>query len=83
MPNWIISDVRFPNEAKSIKDREGVLIRIIRPLTEDKIISNHESENALDHYNDWDYVINNDGSIEDLYHKVEIVLGSDLQNISW
>jgi len=83
MPNWIISDVRFPNEAKSIKDRGGVLIRIIRPLTDSKIISNHESENALDYYNDWDYVINNDGSIEDLYHKVEIVLGSDLQNISW
>jgi len=81
MPNWIISDVRFPNEVKSIKDRGGILIRIIRPLTDSKILSDHESENALDHYNDWDYVINNDGSIKGLYQEVEIILGSELQNI--
>jgi len=74
MPNWIISDVRFPNEVKSIKDRGGVLIRIIRPLNDNKIIYNHESETALDHYNDWDYVINNDGTIEDLIEKVKQIL---------
>jgi hypothetical protein len=27
-PNWIISDVRFKNEAKAIKDRGGLLIRV-------------------------------------------------------
>ena len=29
-PNWIITDVRFPNEAKAIKDRYGIIIRINR-----------------------------------------------------
>jgi hypothetical protein len=29
-PNWIISDVRFPNEAKAIKDRQGIVIRVHR-----------------------------------------------------
>ena len=29
-PNWIISDVRFPNELKAIKDRRGICIRVER-----------------------------------------------------
>jgi hypothetical protein len=29
-PNWIITDVRFPNEAKAIKDRGGIVIRVNR-----------------------------------------------------
>lgn len=29
-PNWLITDVRFPNEAKSIRDQNGILIRINR-----------------------------------------------------
>lgn len=29
-PNWIITDVRFPNEAKAIKDRGGIIIRVNR-----------------------------------------------------
>jgi hypothetical protein len=29
-PNWIITDVRFPNEAQAIKDRGGIVIRLER-----------------------------------------------------
>ena len=29
-PNWIITDVRFPNELKAIKDRGGMVIRLER-----------------------------------------------------
>lgn len=29
-PNWIISDVRFPNEAQAIKDKGGIVIRVNR-----------------------------------------------------
>lgn len=31
MPNWIVTDVRFPNEAEAILDREGLLLRVFRP----------------------------------------------------
>lgn len=31
-PNWLITDLRFPNEAESIKSREGILIRIERDI---------------------------------------------------
>ena len=29
-PNWIITDVRFPNEAKAIKDKGGIIIRVMK-----------------------------------------------------
>lgn len=38
-PNWIITDVRFPNEAQAIKDRGGIVIRVNRLTEEQKIAS--------------------------------------------
>lgn len=70
-PNWLITDVRFPNEAKAIKDMGGILIRVERPDNPSRIKpwqfrSLHESETALDSYQDWDYTVRNEGSIDDL-----------------
>lgn len=31
LPNWIVTDVRFPNEAKAIEDTTGIIIRVNRP----------------------------------------------------
>ena len=31
-PNWIITDLRFPNELKAVKDRSGITIRCNRSL---------------------------------------------------
>lgn len=120
-PDWIISDVRFPNEVEAIKREGGKIIRIMRPLpigtkfkttfdgktytvldvtpslkigtnwcyiinkkseyvlnTDVKYILNnnasqHESEIALDDYDDWDYVIENDGTIYDLCNKLKVI----------
>ena len=48
LPNWVITDVRFPNEVQEIERRGGFVIRVNRP----EIIStdNHESEIALDNW---------------------------------
>lgn len=128
---WIITDVRFPNEAQAIKDRGGIVIRVNRdiiPTLEDckqnlvevkrtfldgtvktkedfdsqpwlpykyvkgddpylesalngrnaengicgirLIASSHPSETALDDYN-FDYVIENEGSIDELIQKIK------------
>ena len=72
LPNWIITDVRFPNEAKAVKDKEGILIRINRPSIDS--IDNHLSEIALDTYNNFDEVITNDGSVESLIDKIKQIL---------
>lgn len=67
----IIADVRFPNEAKAIKDAGGLLVRINRDSAG---AGNHISEIALDNYTNWDFVINNNGTIEDLYRKGDEIL---------
>ena len=80
-PNWIITDVRFPNEAKAIKDRGGIVIRVERPfkgndsyknkgIREIVKIDSHPSETALDDYK-FDHVIDNNGSMEELVEKVK------------
>lgn len=70
--NWIITDLRFPNEAEAIKEKGGLLIKIIRlqqePPTSEKL---HESEVALDNWNDWDEIIYNDGTLEDLESQIK------------
>ena len=65
--NWIITDVRFPTEADSIKSRNGILIRVNRKSSG---AGDHISETALDTYNKYDYIIENNGSLEDLFWKV-------------
>lgn len=88
LPNWIITDCRFPNEANAIKDRDGIVLRINRPIkvegmyekdkagfdvlnyTVNRPISMHESELALDDYK-FDYIIENNGTIQDLINNVK------------
>jgi hypothetical protein len=69
-PNWIITDMRFPNEMEAVELREGVTIKVVRPGT---AIGTHPSETALDDAY-FDHVISNDGTIEDLIEKVRQVL---------
>lgn len=74
LPNWIITDVRFPNELKAIKDRGGVVIRVNRyDITGQGKLNPHTSETALDNA-EFDYVIDNYGTIEDLIEKVKDIL---------
>jgi len=72
-PNWIITDVRFPNEAKAITDRNGINIRLQRGGDYDIDNNVHESETALDLYK-FDYVINNNGTIEELIEQIKEIL---------
>ena len=62
--NWIITDVRFQNEADRIKEMGGLLIRINRDTGVDS--GSHPSETALDDYNGFDIHIDNNGSIDNL-----------------
>ena len=77
-PNWVITDVRFPNEAKAIKDRNGLLVRLESNRCDETAL--HLSETALDNYggvgnevipNRWDKVIYNNGTIKDLVDQVK------------
>ena len=54
---WIIDDLRFPNEAKRIKECNGILIRVYREKHQP---NEHTIENSLNDWKDWDLVIEND-----------------------
>ena len=72
-PNWIITDMRFPNEMEAVVERKGITIRVTRPdfLSFEAML--HPSETALDDAK-FDYEIINDGSLEDLVEKVKHIL---------
>lgn len=83
-PNWIITDTRFPNEAEAIKARGGVVVRVERGFDDLDLgpiqmriqrdpSTLHASETGLD---DWkfDYVINNNGTLEELQEAVKTLL---------
>ncbi len=74
---YIIPDTRFPNEAQAVKSCDGILIKVVGDP--EKIRENatsaaqHESEIALALYDGWDFIIENNSTIEDLYEKVKLV----------
>jgi hypothetical protein len=69
--NWIITDVRFPNEAKAIKDRGGIIIRVDRPFC--KPVNNHPSETSLDNWN-FDYKVGNVSDLTCLKFTIETII---------
>jgi hypothetical protein len=75
LPNWIITDMRFPNEMEAVVEREGITIRVVRDNGTRALsdMNNHPSEISLDD-SKFDYEIINDGSIEDLVEKVKEIL---------
>ena len=69
--NYIIADVRYPNEVKAIKERNGILLRIDRKGAG---AGNHSSEIALDDYKEWDVHIENNGSLESLFEAMRVFI---------
>jgi hypothetical protein len=65
----LITDVRFPNEIDVIKSEDNIDVMVIRIHRKDNNQTNlneHESEKALDNYTEWDLVIDNNGSLDEL-----------------
>jgi hypothetical protein len=69
-----IDDLRFPNEVELLRRHDFALVKLVRdaPRLDD---DNHLSNVALRDFDDWDHVIENNGSLEELCSKV--------QNIAW
>lgn len=72
--NWIITDMRFPNEMEAVKERKGITIRVVRPVEKSKTTARlHPSETSLDKAK-FDYEIINDAGIPELIEKVRQIL---------
>jgi hypothetical protein len=72
-PDWVVTDVRFSNEADAVKERGGWLVKVSRPeRLRDQIATKlHASETSMIGYEGWDYEIVNDDSLETLSEKVD------------
>lgn len=74
--NIIISDARFAFEIENIKDKYSTCV--IRVNGKDSMLTEtekmHNTETSLDDYNDYDYVINNNDTIDSLRNNVYEIL---------
>jgi len=77
MPNWLVTDCRYPNEVEAIKSRGGTCIRIVRP-DNPYPQSNHESETAIDHIEM--LTIINDGNLEQLKLRIREAVEPIIKN---
>lgn len=68
--NWVITDLRFVNEAEAIKEAGGIVVEVQRPGAGTGNNEQHVSEQEQDHIKP-DYIISNDGTLEDLERKVK------------
>ena len=68
----IIPDVRYINEAEYISSKNGILVRVNRPL-ESQSYGDHASETELDNY-PFTYVINNDKDLDALEKEIKILI---------
>jgi hypothetical protein len=65
-----VSDVRFPNEADTIKHRGGRLVRVERP----GVGPANDIDTLLDRYDRFDAIIQNDSTIEVLHGRMRSLL---------
>lgn len=75
----ILTDCRFPNEIEifnsTISDNFKIHpIRIERNINTNKGLSTHESELALDNWNEWEYIVDNNGTLKDLKSSAKIIV---------
>jgi hypothetical protein len=62
----VVSDLRFENEARAIQGLGGFVIRMDRRIEFDEVQDTHLSELGLDRFQDWNYIIDNNYSLDDL-----------------
>lgn len=73
-----VSDIRFENEFQRIRDAGGLVLRVIRPDTDAKAatvgITGHASEAHEYSFENFDFILRNDGTLGDLYRNIDDVL---------
>lgn len=71
---WVITDVRFPNEAEAIRSAGGQIWKVVRPSL-GVPTDEHPSETSVDLVHA-DETLINDGTLDDLSRKVYLIMSS-------
>lgn len=77
--NVFISDLRFVNEFEALKDNDWVCIKLVRDHPDGREgtgSTEHISEHVIDSIPDdrWDYIINNNGTLDMLHRKLDHIV---------
>ena len=68
----VVSDVRFDNEIEAIRDRGGIIIKLVRETGLEPDM--HESERNIVNNQNYDYLIDNNGNLHDLHHEIDVIM---------
>ena len=74
--NVFISDLRFPNEFYALKTEGWICVKIERDVKTERVGSGsmtHSSEYGCEHIQ-WDYIISNNGTLEEFYKDLDILV---------
>ena len=71
--NFFCNDLRFINEFEELKKKGWICIKIIRNSNEKNY---HNSETELDIIDCWDYTIENNGTLQDFYKKIDCIISN-------
>ncbi|MGN0014925.1 MAG: AAA family ATPase [Candidatus Gastranaerophilaceae bacterium] len=83
--NVIVPDVRMPHEVERFKENNAFCIRVEasqEARSKRGVLSreNDYTEIALDNFNNWDFVIDNEGSYEELQAKIDGLISAILKH---
>lgn len=68
--NYVIDDMRFPNEYTRLQELGFVMVKLVG---RGQLTNQHQSEGQLDNY-DFDYIIENSGTVGELLAKVDKII---------
>lgn len=77
-PGFVISDLRFENEADFVRKHGGIILHILRSDAAE--VNPHASESGIG-IQDNDLVLHNNGSLEDLFDQLDDFYGAVLARV--
>lgn len=75
--NWVVTDVRFPNEKEVLSNQYSgkiLTIKVLRKGYEGQTIGGIKGHESETYSIPADYFIHNDGSLEDLYKQIDSIM---------
>lgn len=72
--NVLVADMRFLSEVEAIKNEGGYVINIKRDIPFNDKVDLHKSETELDSFEDWDFVVDNNGTYNSLYLSLQTIM---------
>ena len=77
---FVISDVRYPNEGDKIHTENGTLVKVLRGAGGVEVGADHSSETAMQDYKDFDFVIDNNGTFDEYFERLDKLMEEIGQN---